>query len=234
MKTIVDLKWISVIVKHMWKIFTAVAAFIEKFFGLNWDTGADDFIFDFENISRTAEKLDITKRNNLRVAAMFFDPLGLISPLTLQPKLIFQELCRNKLEWEEVINDRNNINKWTNLGQFRLINAPRHVLCCEIGDVELHWFSSSSRKAYGACVFVRVSCEHGGSVRLWTSKCRLAPVKELSIPWLELMAGLLLSRLMVSVKLAVEKEVSIKNSFCQTDLQIALWWIRQRCKEWKI
>ena len=122
------------------------------------------------------------------------------------------------MEWDEVINDRNNINKWTkflyNLGQFRLINAPRHVLCFEVGDVELHRFSNSSGKAYGACVFVRVSCEHGGSVRLWTSKCRLAPVKELSIQRLVLMACLLLGRLMVSVKLAVEKEVCVKNVFC--------------------
>ena len=107
--------------------------------GLNWDTGAGDFIFDFENISRTAEKLDITKRNILRVAATFFDLLGLISPITLQPKLIFQELCGNKLEQDKVINDKNNINKWTkflhDLGQFRLINAPRHDLCCEVRDV---------------------------------------------------------------------------------------------------
>ena len=45
------------------------------------------------------------------------------------------------------------------------------------------------------------------------------------------MACLLLSRLMVSVKLAVEKEVSVKKSFCWMDSQIALWWIRQRLKE---
>ena len=43
-----------------------------KVLGLNWDTGADDFIFDFENIwaensGETAEKLDVTKRNILRI-----------------------------------------------------------------------------------------------------------------------------------------------------------------------
>ena len=52
-------------------------------------------------------------------------------------------------------------------------------------------------------MFVRASCGHGDSVRLWTSKSRLAPKKESSILRLELMACLLLSRLMVSVKLAV-------------------------------
>ena len=34
-----------------------------KVFGLNWDTGVDNFIFDFEIICRTAKKLDVTKRN---------------------------------------------------------------------------------------------------------------------------------------------------------------------------
>ena len=69
-----------------------------KVLGLNWDTGVEDFIFDFDIICRTAEKLDVTKRNTLRVAAMFFEPLGLISPIKLQPKLIFEGLFRNKLE----------------------------------------------------------------------------------------------------------------------------------------
>ena len=59
-------------------------------------------------------------------------------------------------------------------------------------------------------------------------------MKELSIPRLVLMACLLLSRLMVSVKLAVEKVVSVKNIFSWTDSQIALWWIQQRGKDWKI
>ena len=59
-------------------------------------------------------------------------------------------------------------------------------------------------------------------------------MKELPIPRLELMACLMLSRLMVSVKLAVEKEVFVKKIFCWTDSQIALWWIWKRRKEWKI
>ena len=95
----------------------------------------------------------------------------------------------------------------------------------------MHGFSDSSGRAYGVCVFVWVSCEHGNSVRLCINKCRLVPVKELSIPRLESMACLLLSRLMVPVKLAVEKKVSSKKIFCRTDSQIALWWIQQGGKE---
>ena len=61
--------------------FYGSSSVYQKILGLNWDTGADDLIFDFENIYRTAEKLDVTKRNILCVAAMFFAPLGLIRPI---------------------------------------------------------------------------------------------------------------------------------------------------------
>ena len=69
-----------------------------KVLRLNWDTGVDYFIFNFEIIFFVVEKLDTTKRNTFRITAMFLDPLGLGTPITVQPKLIFQELCRNKLE----------------------------------------------------------------------------------------------------------------------------------------
>ena len=54
----------------------------------------------------------------------------------------------------------------------------------------MHGFSDSSGRAYGVCVFFRVSCEHGNSVRLCINKCRLVPVKELSIPRLESLLSL--------------------------------------------
>ena len=69
-------------------------------------------------------------------------------------------------------------------------------------------------------------CVYSG--QLWASNCRLNPVKELSVPRLELMACLLL---MVSGKLAVEKEVSAIKIFRWADSQIGLWWIRKRRKE---
>ena len=63
---------------------------------------------------------------------MFFDPLGLIAAITLQPKLLYQKVCREKFDWDELINDTNINGKWSKflleLENMRLLNAPRHEI----------------------------------------------------------------------------------------------------------
>ena len=136
-----------------------------KVLSLNWKTDSYEFIFDLGVIYDAAKNLDFTKRNILRIAAMLFDPLGLTAPITLQPKLLYQEVCRKKFDWDELINDTNINDKWSQflleLGTMRLLNAPRNVLRCGERRLEIHGFYDSSGKGYGACVFVRVVFEHG-------------------------------------------------------------------------
>ena len=38
----------------------------------------------------------------MKLDASFFDPLGLVCPVVLQPKLLFQELRELKVDWDEV------------------------------------------------------------------------------------------------------------------------------------
>ena len=42
-----------------------------------------------------------TKQKLLSVTARFYDPLGLLSPLILPFKCMFQEICQLKVEWDE-------------------------------------------------------------------------------------------------------------------------------------
>lgn len=58
------------------------------------------FIFDLGNIYGVARNLHITKWNELRITAMIFDVLGLIAPITLQPKLLHREIYRKKFDWD--------------------------------------------------------------------------------------------------------------------------------------
>ncbi|GFR23603.1 hypothetical protein TNCT_15641 [Trichonephila clavata] len=67
-----------------------------------------------------------------------------------------------------------------------------------IGDsseVQIHTFSDVSQKAFGAATFLRVKYKHKISADLVTSKSRVAPLKKLSLPRLELMGALLAARL---------------------------------------
>ena len=65
-----------------------------------------------------------------------------------------------------------------------------------------------------------------------TSKTRVAPLKELSIPRLELMAAFILVKLMVNVEGALASQQSVKRSKQWQDSQTALFWIMNR-GEWK-
>jgi hypothetical protein len=57
--------------------------------------------FDFESIIIAAGKLKPTKRNVLSELSRIFDPLGIISPVLVSMKLLFQELCSENYDWDD-------------------------------------------------------------------------------------------------------------------------------------
>ena len=65
------------------------------------------------------------------------------------------------------------------------------------------------------------------------AKTRIAPLKKVTIPRLELLSALLLSRLISSVNNALEPEIEISEVICHTDSQVALCWIQGKDKEWR-
>ena len=78
---------------------------LRKVLGINWDIEKDLFEFDFDEIVQLAKDLKFTKRNLLKINATLFDPLGLISPITLQGKLLFKLLCIYKSDWDDELDD---------------------------------------------------------------------------------------------------------------------------------
>ena len=60
--------------------------------GLNWDPDSDEIVFNFVKIIHTMHLKEPTKRIVLSVVASFFDPLGYLTPITSQGKVIFQSL----------------------------------------------------------------------------------------------------------------------------------------------
>ena len=69
----------------------------QKVLGLAWDYEEDTISLDLSATARCAEGLPATKRNTLRLIAGIFDPLGIIGPVTITAKILFQEICRQKI-----------------------------------------------------------------------------------------------------------------------------------------
>ena len=76
-----------------------------KVLGITWDIKSDEIIFDFSDLVAEAFERIITKRSILSISSKLFDPLGLLSPITIQLKLLFQLICSNKIPWHQEIPD---------------------------------------------------------------------------------------------------------------------------------
>ncbi|GFV76197.1 integrase catalytic domain-containing protein [Trichonephila clavipes] len=89
------------------------------------------------------------------------------------------------------------------------LKIPRKILDSsgDSSEVQIHTFSDASQKAYGAAAFLRVKHKDRVSVDLVISKSRVAPLKRLSLPRLELMGALLAARLAKEVKKILDQKV---------------------------
>lgn len=206
--------------------------------GLKWCNSQDTFSFVGIN-PNTSVEVASTKRSILSVIAKIFDPLGLISPFVMYGKILFQELWKLNVSWdEEMPSDlKVRFQKWLLSSQSL---KSFHVNRCyfpglswgELRNVELHGFGDASEKGYGACVYLRVTSEDNVSrVSLVASKSRVAPIKSVTLPRLELMGALLCSRLVDFVKTSLKLD-SDTQVVCWTDSTIALSWIQgETCKK---
>ena len=73
----------------------------QRILGTLWNYHNDNLVFDFTNTASLAKRVEPTKRNVISTASKMYDPLGMISLITVQFKILFQELCKDKKDWDE-------------------------------------------------------------------------------------------------------------------------------------
>ena len=87
------------------------------------------FIFDLSSVADQMKETIPTKRNAVSLATRFFDPLGVITPLTIRFKLLFQQLCETKVGWDELLQGEL-LTEWETLAadlqQSSPISIPRY------------------------------------------------------------------------------------------------------------
>ena len=208
-----------------------------KVLGIPWDTLRDQLILQTDVFLKFEQPF--TKRSLLSATARLYDPLGVISPVILPMKLLFQQLCLEKLDWDAELNDqvKSKIQSWISEFQtLQSIRIPRCYLSGITGKIistELHGFGDASKAAYAAVVYMRTVTDNEVLVKLVASKTRVAPTANHSIPRLELLSATILARLVCTVANALKHVVKVDEIYCWLDSLTALYWIRQENKEWK-
>ena len=172
------------------------------------------------------------------MSASIYDPLGLVAPITARIKTIFQILCKDKLNWDDIPPNIALVwNKFLEeVKRLREIRLQRCVFDLHFPSkfrIELHGFSDSSLELYCAVVYRRFVSDCGVKVSFLASKTKVAPLKKLTIPRLELLGCLLLSRLIKEVLEGLAGHIDFGNIYCWSDSKVALCWIQGKEKSWK-
>ncbi|GFS73631.1 uncharacterized protein TNCV_2246621 [Trichonephila clavipes] len=177
-----------------------------KTLGVSWKSQEGCFIFKIA----VELKEPYTKRCVLSTIARLFDPLGLLGPVVARAKIFMQSLWSLKIDWiDELPSER--AKEWhrflEDFNTVRSICIGRCIVHPQATRAELHGFADASEKCYGAVIYCRSKSPDGATtVKLVTSKSRVAPVKSVTMPRLELCAAVLLAKLMKRVETALQME----------------------------
>ena len=209
-----------------------------KVLGIGWDTNRDTLEFDLSKVGDEIPRTSHTKREILSTLATLFDPQGLVSPVAVTAKALFQELCIEKLGWDDHI-PQDKATRWEewlrDLKTVRTISVPRSIfegITGEVLSTTLHGFGDASKKAYCASIFLVCQTTEGVYTRLLCAKTRVAPLKSLTINRLELMSAKILVTLMETVVNALSSQTKIDEVKYWLDSKTALYWIYNN-GEWK-
>ena len=160
-------------------------------------------------------KEQITKRVVISTITRFYDLHGLLAPIIVPLKQLFQQICKIKISWDdklpveiasryqEILHD---------IVMVRELELDRCLINEEnVEFLDIHGFADASVIAFGACVYLCIVTGSRVVVRLIASKTRIAPSKAQTIPHLDLMATLLLARLVTSVNKALKGIAHVRD-----------------------
>ncbi|XP_064629278.1 uncharacterized protein LOC135488567 [Lineus longissimus] len=197
----------------------------ERALGIVWDTETDTFTFKI----RIKEK-SVTRRGILSVVSSIFYPLGLAGPFVLPARILLQRLCRERIGWDDEIGDKE-VRQWeqwlVDILQLENVSVPRSVKPLEFTSIvstQLHAFADASDSGYGIAVYTRLEDDEGRiQCTLLFGKARVAPIKKVTTPRMELTAASVAVKFVAMITAAME--LKFDKTFYWTDSMSVLRYI---------
>lgn len=194
-----------------------------KILGLLWDPKRDVFTYNVVPFDYS-----LSKRNILSYVARTFDPLGWLSPLVFHMKHFLQILWLNGVNWDDPL-PPDLVESWVrfvnDMPLIERISIPRHISNFSYSH-RLIGFCDASEKGFAAAIYLRsVSLDNQITCNLLKARTKVAPLKTLSIPRLELSGALLLARLFHSMS-KFSSTLNLEEVLFFSDSKIVLQWLR--------
>ncbi|XP_037041773.1 uncharacterized protein LOC119078376 [Bradysia coprophila] len=181
---------------------------VERILGMYWNTNTDTFTYSlrFLKVQDLTDGYRPTKLDVLRTLMSVFDPLGFLTHLLIHAKVILQEIWITNITWDEQIPEALAI-KWLRwleyLKQVESLHISRlyspRMSPNKPTSIQLHVFVDASLEAYASVAYFRVEDANGVDSCLIGAKSRVAPIKPISVPRLELQGGILGKRFAESI-----------------------------------
>ena len=204
----------------------------ERALGLLWDVEQDKFVFEMK-----IEPKPMSRRGLLSTLSSVYDPLGYAAPFVFKAKILFQELCRRKYDWDQDLPPDIAMQwcRWLNdIVRLKDFSIPRCIKLAEfsMSTAQLHHFADASEQGFGAVTHLRLTNPEGKvHCSLLMSKSKLAPLKPITIPRLELAAAVESVKLDNLIKR--ETELCLLESVFWTDSMIVLWYLQKEEKQFQ-
>ena len=201
-----------------------------KVLGMLWNIEEDNLGLGHVKSSMLTNK--ITKRNMLQLIASVYDPLGIVCPVVIRMKKLIQELWKKRVDWDDDVPEaiKRSWCKLTNdLSWLPMVKIQRFIdssssITNGNKTYELVTFTDASKHAYATVVYLRVIEGDVANVNLIFAKSRLSPIKEISIPHLELLGVLIGCR--ASAFVATELKIKNMKQILLTDSKCVIDWFR--------
>ncbi len=203
---------------------------LERALGVQWNVRLDQFGFKIEIKVKPP-----TRRGVLSVVSSVYDPLGFAAPFVLLAKMLMQDLCRENFSWDDVLQG-DYLKRWESwleqLMKIEKLYVPRCFKPPQFGrivSIQLHVFADASQRGYGAVSYLRFVNELGDiHIAFVIGKARVAPLKVVTIPRLELSAAVVAARLEKMIR--SEIDLSIDTTLLWTDSTTVLGYIANKDK----
>ena len=175
-------------------------------------------------------EIKLTKRSLLSQIARIYDPVGFAAAFLTRAMIGMQALWQTGVDWDEEPPLAVRYTEWIELlkemKELSKITFQRRLCCANATEPPmLCVFSDASQDAFGTCAYIRQRTNGDKyQVRLIAAKSRVAPLKQLSVPRLELQAAVLASRLAKTIE--QESRLQFKSVKLFTDSSITLAWLQ--------